>query len=89
MKSFGDSCPNVVVTNRREAATFTVFLERESGKWLRRDNKMVVFDQAGDMVFGASDRELGSAVRGFCTSVLNATRFGAPGSLPNTLPGAR
>ncbi|MBZ5592604.1 MAG: hypothetical protein LAP39_10245 [Acidobacteriia bacterium] len=68
MKTFGQSCPNLVVTDRKADAMFTVALERESGKLLRRDNKMVVFDRTGDVVYVASTRLLGNAVRDFCTS---------------------
>lgn len=67
MKSFGQSCPNVIITNSAQNAQYTVAFERESGKVWRRDNKMVVFNDSGDMVYAASTRELGNAVRGFCT----------------------
>lgn len=68
MKTFGENCPNLIVTNHKEEATFTVVLEHEAGKLIRRDNKMVIFDRAGDMVFEGSKRELGNAVRDFCHS---------------------
>lgn len=66
MKTFGQSCPAYVVTDSREKADFVLSFERESGKWVRRDNKLAVFNHNGDMVYSASTRELGSAVRGFC-----------------------
>jgi hypothetical protein len=68
MKTLGQSCPNVVVTNHRERANFTMVVEREAGKWIRRDNKVVVFDRVGDLVYEASTHTLGNAVRGFCSS---------------------
>jgi hypothetical protein len=66
MKTFGQSCSNVTVTNNPEGAEYTVVFQRESSKVWRRDNKMVVFNRAGDMIYSASTRELGNAVRGFC-----------------------
>jgi hypothetical protein len=66
MKTFGQSCSNITVTNNPEAAEYTVTFQRESSKVWRRDNKMVVFNRAGDMIYSASTRELGNAVRGFC-----------------------
>ncbi len=66
MQTFGENCPGLAVTNRREDATFVVVVDRGPGKWLRRGSKMVVFDRSGDMVFQASKRALGKAVRNFC-----------------------
>ena len=74
MKTFGESCPGLTVTNRREEATFVVMLDREAGKWVRRHNKMVVFNRSGDMIYQNSTRELGLAVRRFCAA---ATRIAA------------
>jgi len=89
MKTFGESCHGLVVTNRKNEATFTVVLEREAGKLMRRDSKMVVFDRSGQMVYDASTRTVGNAVRGFCASVDNglAQRMAAPPS--NTRLAAR
>jgi hypothetical protein len=66
MKTFGQSCPNLTVTDEAQNADYRVTFERESSKVWRRDNKMVVFNSSGDMVYAASTRELGNAVRGFC-----------------------
>ena len=66
MKTFAETCPAFTVTDRREDAAFVVLLEHESGKWIGRDNKMVVFDRSGDLIFATSTRGLGSAVRNFC-----------------------
>jgi len=63
MKTISHECPNATVTNNRQNANYVVVLERESQKFWRRDNKMAVFDQAGDLVYSASNRELGNAVR--------------------------
>lgn len=69
MKTLGHSCPNVVVTLNPEKADFKIFLERESNKLIRRDNKFAVFNKDGDMVFSASTRVLGNGVRNFCATV--------------------
>jgi hypothetical protein len=66
MKTIGHECPNATVTNNRQNVSYVVVLERESQKFLRRDNKMAIFDQAGDLVYSASNRELGNAVRNGC-----------------------
>lgn len=93
VKTFGQKCPNVVVTSRREAATFTVVLENRAAKLLRKgDSKMVVFDRAGDMVYGASERALGKALRGFCSAVprfMAGVGGGQAGGGLDALPGAR
>jgi hypothetical protein len=90
VKTFGQKCFGVVVTSRREAATFTVVLEHKAGKLLHReDNKMVVFDRAGDMVYGASERKLAKAVRGFCGSLASFPGTAVAGGQPDGLPGAR
>ena len=69
MKTFGQSCPSVVVTNDPRHAQYTVAFDRESTKILRKDNKMVVFDASGNAVYSSSTRALGNAVRGFCSSL--------------------
>jgi hypothetical protein len=93
VRTFGQTCSNVVVTSRREAAAFTVVLEYKSGNLLHRGgSRMVVFDRAGDMVYGASERALGKALRGFCMAgqgFLGSAAGGGAGGVPDALPGAR
>jgi hypothetical protein len=69
MKTFGQSCPNLLVTNDPNKADYKVTFERESHKTMRRHNKFAAFDRNGDMVYSSSTRELGNAVRGFCASL--------------------
>jgi hypothetical protein len=84
VKAFGRNCPGLTVTSRREAAAFTVLLERAPGKLLHpATTRMVVFDRAGDMVFGARERALGKAVRGFCASAPSVTETNGSGRLPD------
>jgi hypothetical protein len=69
MKTFGESCPNLTVTNDLNKADYVVSFERESNKGLRKHNKFAAFNRAGDMVYSASTRNLGNSVRGFCAVV--------------------
>lgn len=69
-KTFAASCPDVTITNNRERADFVVTLDHEGGKgWIRRDNKVAVFNKGGDMIFSHSTRELGSAVKEACRAM--------------------
>jgi hypothetical protein len=69
MKTFGESCPNLVVTSNPDKADYKVLFERESNKGLRKHNKFAAFNQNGDMVYSASTRNLGNSVRGFCAVI--------------------
>jgi hypothetical protein len=69
-KTFGASCPAVTVTNNRDRADYVVTLDHEGGKgYLRRDNKMAVFNKEGDMITSSSTRALGSAVKDACAAI--------------------
>jgi hypothetical protein len=70
MKTFGERCP-VIVTNNRDRADFVVMLDHEGGKgWARKDNKVVVFNKAGDMIYSCSTRSLGNGVKDACQAIL-------------------
>lgn len=70
MKTFGERCPRTIVTINRERADFVVILEHEGGKDVyRKDNKVVVFDKDGDMIYSGSTRTLGNAVKDACEVV--------------------
>ena len=70
MKTFGESCHEVVVTNMREKADYVVTLDHEGGKgYLRKDNKVAVFNHDGDMIYSGSTRSLGNAVRDACKAI--------------------
>lgn len=62
VRTFGQVCPALVVTNRREMATFVVAWDRESG------TEMVVFNRSGDMVYETSAPLLADAIRAFCVA---------------------
>src|SRR6266481_10158168 len=55
IKTFGERCPQVVVTMKQEKANYVVVLEHEGGKsWIRKDNKVAVFNQDGDSIVSHS-----------------------------------
>jgi hypothetical protein len=90
VNAFGRKCPGIIVTSRKQAAAFTVVLEREPAKFLRRaDSRMVVFDHAGDIVYGASGGSLAKAVRGFCSAAPKFLSTETVGRPQDALPGAR
>ena len=73
MKTFGERCPAVTVTINRERADFIVILEHEGGKgFVRKDNKVAVFNKEGDMVHSGSTRSLGNSVKDVCDVVRRA-----------------
>jgi hypothetical protein len=70
MKTFGEHCPEITVTMRQEKADYIVLLDHEGGKGLAlRDNKVVVFNKDGDMIFSTSTRTLGNAVKDACEAI--------------------
>lgn len=70
IKTFGERCPNVLVNNRAEKADYVVLLDHEGGKgWVRRDNKVAVFNYEGDSIMSSSTRSLGSAVKDACEAI--------------------
>ncbi len=75
MKTFGERCPEVIVTNKQEKADYVVLLDHEGGKVVTlKDNKVVVFNKEGDMIHSGSTRSLGNAVKDAC----NAIKKGLP-----------
>lgn len=71
MKTFGERCPEVIVTNRQEKADYVILLDHEGGKgYARKDNKVVVFNKDGDMIFSGSTRALGNAVKDACSAIM-------------------
>jgi hypothetical protein len=55
-----------------------VRFEREAHKFIRKDNKLAVFNASGELIYATSTRALGNAVRGFCNS--NAAEATTPSS---------
>ncbi len=70
VKTFGQNCKRVVINNQREKADYTVVLDHEGGKgWIRKDNKVAVFDSNGDAILSRSTRSLGNAVSDACGAI--------------------
>jgi hypothetical protein len=70
VKTFTERCPDVVVNNIRAKADYVVVLDHEGGKgWVRKDNKVAVFNKDGDSIVSKSTRTLGNSVQDACNAV--------------------
>jgi hypothetical protein len=70
IKTFGQRCPEVTVTNNKERANYAVILDHEGGKSaLARRNKIAVFNREGDAIFSDSTRSLGNSVKDACIAI--------------------
>jgi len=75
IKTFGERCPLVTITNNRDKANYVVLLDHEGGKhFILRDNKVVVYNKEGDVIHSGSTRSLGNAVRDACTCIADDRR---------------
>ena len=71
IKTFGEKCPSVTVTMKQDMADFVVLLDHEGGKgWARKDNKVAVFNRAGDAILSKSTRSLGNSVKDACEAIM-------------------
>src|SRR5437870_2095278 len=71
IKTFGERCPQVVVNNKLERADYVVVLDHEGGKgYLRRRNKIAVFNKEGDNIGSRSTRSLGNSVQDACVAIV-------------------
>jgi hypothetical protein len=70
IKTFGEKCKEVTVTMKQEKANYVVVLEHEGGKsWIRKDNKVAVFNQDGDSIVSHSTMSLGGSVEDACKAI--------------------
>ena len=70
MKTFAERCSTVTVNRYLDAADFVVVLDHEGGKhFFRRDNKVAVFTDNGDLIYSGSTRSLGNAVKDACVAI--------------------
>jgi len=70
VKTFGERCPDVIVNNKAEKSDYVVLLDHEGGKgYVRRDNKVAVFNSDGDSIVSHSTRSLGNAVKDACEAI--------------------
>jgi hypothetical protein len=71
IKTFGERCQQVVVNNKQEKADYVVVLDHEGGKgYLRRRNKVAVFNKEGDAIVSRSTRSLGNSVQDGCDAIV-------------------
>jgi len=71
VKTFGEKCPDVIVTMKPEAADYVVMIEREGAKALYlKDNKFAVFKADGDSIKAGSTRTMGGAVKDACGALV-------------------
>jgi hypothetical protein len=70
IKTFGERCPEITVTNNREKADYIILLDHEGGKGaLRHRNKIVLFNRDGDAIFSHSTLSLGNSVKDACEPI--------------------
>lgn len=70
IKTFGQRCPDVVVTNDRDRASYVVLFDRESFKGLlRKRDKIALFRRNGDVLYSNSVRSVGNAVKDACEAI--------------------
>ncbi len=70
IKTFGERCPELTVTNNRDKANYVVLLDHEGGKGLlRHRNKVAVFNREGDSIFSHSTLSLGNSVKDACNAI--------------------
>jgi hypothetical protein len=75
IKSFRERCPSLVVTGDKSKANYVVLLDHEGGKsMILRDNKVVVFNSEGDVIYSGSTRSLGNAVKDACSAIEEVRR---------------
>ena len=71
IKTFGERFPDVQINNQQAKADYIVLLDHEGAKgWVRKDNKVAVFNRAGDSIVSRSTRSLGNAVEDACMAIL-------------------
>jgi PEGA domain len=71
IKTFGERCPGVMVNNKQAKADYVVVLDHEGGKgYLRRRNKVAVFNKDGDSIVSRSTRSLGNSVQDACGAIV-------------------
>jgi hypothetical protein len=73
IKTIGQRCPEMIVTDVAGKADYALLLDHEGGKGLlRHKNKVAVFNKDGDSIFSDSTITLGEAVEGACKAIQKA-----------------
>lgn len=69
-KTFRERCPSLTVTSDKDKANYVILLDHEGGKSpVLRDNKVVIYNKDGDVIFSGSTRSLGNAVKDACVAI--------------------
>jgi hypothetical protein len=72
IKTFRQRCSELIITNKRDRADYTLTFDHEGGKQIwEKDNKFALFNKEGDIVESGSARSLGSAVKSACEALKN------------------
>ena len=71
IKTFGERCPEAYVNDNPRVANYAVVFDHEGGKIISKDNKIAVFNRAGDAIFSHSTRSLGNSIKGACAAILS------------------
>jgi len=70
VKTLGQRCPDLTVTNKPDNANYVVTLDHEGGKnLLSHHNKVAVFNRQGDAIFSGSTISLGDSVKDACQAI--------------------
>jgi hypothetical protein len=70
IKTFGQRCQDVTVTEDKTRADYVILFDRESFKGvLRRRDKIAVFRRNGDVLYSNSVRSVGNAVKDSCQAI--------------------
>ncbi len=67
IKTLGERCPDITVTNQPDRANYVVTLDHEGGKGLlKHRNKVALFNRNGDALYSHSTITLGDSVKDVC-----------------------
>ena len=70
IKTVGERCQQLTVTNNREKADYVLTLDHEGGKKIaQKDNKWALYNKDGDVIGSGSTRALGSAIKDACEAI--------------------
>jgi hypothetical protein len=74
VSGFNHQCPQAIVTDNLETATFAVTLTREKkNRWSERDD-VVAYNRTGDHIFTASSKSLSDPLQGACQAIVAAAK---------------
>ena len=67
-------CPEVMVTSDMSRAAFAVTLDHTEKNRFSQNNKVVVFNHAGDNIFSSETRGLGDSIGAACKAILTSAK---------------